>query len=45
VLLPGTPAEHKLPLFLRGFHCIDLRPGLQDRQGIRELVRAILAQD
>jgi hypothetical protein len=44
VLLPGAPVEPELPAFLRGINYVDLRGGgLEDREQVRRLVRAILS--
>ena len=42
VLLPGAPTEPDLPVFLRGFHRVDFRRGLDDAGALRQLVRAVL---
>jgi hypothetical protein len=41
VLLPGVGKEPELPLFLRGFHHVDLRKGPEDREQLRRFVEAI----
>ncbi len=46
VLLPGVPRKPKLPMFLSGRHYVDFRSkeGLEDREVMRQLVKAILAK-